>query len=158
MTENSKKFKYPIGKCKSLHRDKEGRLCDLKDQPESELIGYSFFNIQKIDDNKIYPTGEKEKVPTCLECFLVEKPMMENRMAEEKIKHPEIIPYKWFYFYNDEDEKKYPSNWWKMYEKHLAKREIWAKNKDKDNNSIREVPEYRQWQEKYKDYLNWDEK
>ena len=46
------KFKYPIGKCKALHRNKEGKLYDLKDQPESELIGYSFFNIQEIDTEK----------------------------------------------------------------------------------------------------------
>jgi len=158
--ESKANFKYPIGKCKALHRDEEGRLYDLKNQPESELIGYSFFNIQVVDteNNTVRPTGEKEKVPTCLECFLYEKPMMENRQAEEKIRRPEIIPYKWFWFYNDEDEKKYPNNWDKMYEKHLAKREIWAKNKDKDCNSIREVPEYQQWQERYKDWLSWDEK
>lgn len=89
------KFKYPIGKCKALHRNKEGKLYDLKDQPESELIGYSFFNIQEIDTEKntVRPTGEKEKVPTCLECFLYEKPLMEERAAEEKLRYPAIIPY-----------------------------------------------------------------
>jgi len=91
----NKTFKYPIGKCKALHKDEKGRLYNLKDQPESELIGYSFFNTQVIDTqtNTIRPTGEKEKVPTCLDCYLYEKPMMEERQAEEKIRNPGIIPY-----------------------------------------------------------------
>ncbi|CAG8542182.1 36828_t:CDS:10 [Gigaspora margarita] len=61
-----------------------------------ELIGYSWFNIQAIDTEAgtVRPTGEREKVPTCLKCYLYEKPMMEDRMAEEKIRYPAIIPYK----------------------------------------------------------------
>lgn len=133
------KFKYPIGKCKSLHRDKNGKIILDKDQEKIELIGYSYFNVRVIDTetNTVRPTGEKEKVPTCLECYLFEKPIMEDRIAEEKLRYSAIIPYKWFWFYNEEDEKKYPN---------------------KDCNTIRKVPEYQEWQEKFKDCLSWDEK
>ncbi|CAG8547607.1 14404_t:CDS:2 [Cetraspora pellucida] len=93
MSENNKikKFKYPIGKCEALQ-------CYLKkaDKEDKELVGYSFNNSLIIDTEKntVRPTGEREKIPTCLKCFLYEKPMMENRMAEEKIRNPGIIPYK----------------------------------------------------------------
>jgi len=85
-----KEFKYPIGKCEALQ-------CYLKkaDKEDKELAGYSFHNIQIVDTEKntVRPTGEREKIPTCLKCYLYEKPMMENRMAEEKIRNPGIIPY-----------------------------------------------------------------
>ncbi|CAG8652741.1 4218_t:CDS:1 [Ambispora gerdemannii] len=100
--EQNKRFKYPIGKCKSIK-------CG-KDEGAKKLLGYSWFNTQIIDNGSIYPSGEREKVPTCLDCFLYEKPMMEDRKAEEKIRYPAIIPYKWFYFYNEEDEEKYPND------------------------------------------------
>jgi len=84
---------------------------------------------------------------------------MEDRQAKEKIRHPEIIPYKWFWFYNEKDEKKYPNNWRKRYEKHLAKEEVWEKYRGKkDLKTIKETPEWQKWLKDYKDYLSWDEK
>lgn len=105
-------FKYPIGECKGIRY----WACDERNQ--KELIGYSWFNIQIVDTeaNTVRPSGEREKVPTCLECYLYEKPFMEDRMAEEKIKNPSLIPYQWFWFYNEEDEKKHPNNWERRYE------------------------------------------
>jgi hypothetical protein len=146
-------FKYPIGKCESLQ-------CYLKKEHEKdkELLGYSFHNSIMVDTETNTVRERTEKVPACLKCYLYEKPLMEDRMAEEKIRYPAIIPYKWFYFYNEEDEKKYPDNWERRYEKLLAKEKVWKKYRGKkDLNTIVKTPEWQKWLTDYKDCLSWDE-
>jgi len=89
----------PIGKCQGLHCQKE----------QTELIGYCYLYNQIIDTEKgtVRPSGEKEKLEYCLDCYLYFQPMMEERMAREHQNNPALIPYQWFWFYAERDELNY---------------------------------------------------
>lgn len=95
-TEQSKSSKkYHLGQC-------QGLPCEDKKE-KVPLIGYCYFNNQIIEEGFLKPSGEKEKLEYCLNCYLYFKPMMEKRF-ERQIREG-FIPFKWFWFYDPEDEE-----------------------------------------------------
>jgi len=77
--------KAKIGQCQGLH-------CQKK---QAKLIGYCYFNTQIIDTKKetVRPSGEKAKLEYCLDCYLYNKPLIEEKMAREHQNNPSLIPY-----------------------------------------------------------------